>query len=53
MFFKIGVLKYFAILTGKHLYWNVFFNKVAGLDSFFNRKPLVAASAEKTTSELE
>ena len=28
MFFKIGVLKYFAIFTGKHLCWKFFF-KVA------------------------
>ena len=31
MFFKIGVLKNFAIFTGKHLCCNLFFNKVAGL----------------------
>ena len=30
-FFRIGVLKNFAILTGKHLCWSLFFNKVAGL----------------------
>ena len=30
MFFKIGVLKNFAIFTGKHLCWSLF-NKVAGL----------------------
>ena len=29
VFFKIGTLKNFAILTGKHLCWSVFFNKVA------------------------
>ena len=36
MFFKIGVLKNFAIFTGKHLCWN----------SFFHRKPTVAASGQ-------
>ena len=31
MFFKIGVLKNFAIFTGKHLRWSLFLiNKVAG-----------------------
>ena len=33
MFFKLGVLKNFAILPGKHLCWSPFFNKVAGLRS--------------------
>ena len=28
IFFKIDVLKNFAILTVKHLYWSDFFNKV-------------------------
>ena len=31
MFLKIGVLKSFAIFTGKHLCWSLLFNKVAGL----------------------
>ena len=31
MFFKIGILKNFAIFTGKHLCWILFFNKIAGL----------------------
>ena len=31
MFFKIGVLKNFAIYTRKHLCWSLLFNKVAGL----------------------
>ena len=31
MFFKLGVLKNFAIFSGKHLCWNPFFNEVAGL----------------------
>ena len=31
MFFKISVLKNFAIFTGKHLRKNTIFNKVAGL----------------------
>ena len=31
MFFKAVALKHFAILTGKHLCWSLFFNKGAGL----------------------
>ena len=31
MFFKIDVPKNFAIFTGKHLSWSLFFKKVAGL----------------------
>ena len=31
MFYKIGVLKIFANVTGKHLCWSLFFNKVARL----------------------
>ena len=31
VFYKKGVLKNFAKLTGKHLYGRLFFNKVAGL----------------------
>ena len=31
MFFKIGFLKNFINFTAKHLYWILFFNKVAGL----------------------
>ena len=37
MFFKIGVLKNFAIFTGKHLCWGLFFNRVPfrkGLQAF-------------------
>ena len=30
MFFKIGVLKSFSDLTGKHLWWSLFFKKLAG-----------------------
>ena len=33
MFFKIDVLKNLPMLTGKHLYWTPFFNKVAGLQA--------------------
>ena len=33
MFFKIGVLKNFANLTGKYLCWSLFLNKVAGLQA--------------------
>ena len=32
MFYKIGVLKNVANLTGKHLCWSTFFNKVADLN---------------------
>ena len=32
MFFKIGVLKNFAIFTGKYLFWSVF-NKNVGLEA--------------------
>ena len=31
MFFKVGVLKIFAIFIGKHLRWGLFFNNSAGL----------------------
>ena len=31
MFFKIGVLKNFEVLTGKHIYRSLFFNKVTGI----------------------
>ena len=33
MFFKIDVLKNFAIFMEKHLYWSLFFNKVADLEA--------------------
>ena len=32
MFFKVGILKNFAIFTGEHLCWSLF-NKVAGLNA--------------------
>ena len=40
MFFKIGVLKTFSILTGKHLRWCLFFSKVARLNAcnFFKKR---------------
>ena len=31
LFFKISALKNFAIFTRKHLFWSLFFNKVADL----------------------
>ena len=34
MFFKINVLQIFAIFTGKHLSWSLFFNIVADLNDF-------------------
>ena len=42
MFFKIGILKSFAIFTGKKPVLEFLFNKVAG---FFYRTLQVAASA--------
>ena len=33
VFHKKAVLKNLAILSGKHLYWNIFFNKNAGLQA--------------------
>ena len=30
MFFKICILKHFAIFTGKHLCWSLFFNEITG-----------------------
>ena len=40
MFHKKAVLKNFAIFTGKHLCWNLFFNKNAGLQgpSFIKKR---------------
>ena len=35
MFYKVGFLKTF---TGKHLYWCLFSNKVAGYVCNFNKK---------------
>ena len=36
MFIKIGILKNFAILTGKHLSWNLFLIKLQALSPVFN-----------------
>ena len=53
MFFDIGVLKYFAMLRGKHLCWSVFLIKlqacnfsvnIAKFSSFFHKPPPVAVS---------
>ena len=52
MFFKIEVLKYFAIFTGKHVRWNNFFRKrlqrryfpVKLKNRFFCKTPSVAVS---------
>ena len=38
MSFKIGVLKNFAIFTGKHQCWSLFFNKVACLQAFIKKR---------------
>ena len=39
-----GVLRNFAKLTGKQLCQSLYFNKVAGLNNFSYRTPLVAPS---------
>ena len=55
MFFKIGVLKNFAIFRGKHVSWSVFLQKLQVCNfpvniakffrnSFFDKTPPVAAS---------
>ena len=33
MFYKIGVLKIFAKFTEKRMYWSLFFDKIAGLQT--------------------
>ena len=35
-YFKIGVLKNFAIFTGKHLHWNVFLIKLQMHSKYFD-----------------
>ena len=42
MFFKIGVLKYFAIFTGKIPVLRPLFNKDAGLKLFYRITPAAA-----------
>ena len=37
MFFKIGVLKNFAVFTGKHQYWSIFLIKLQVLGNLFWR----------------
>ena len=39
MFLKIGVLKKFAIFTGKHMCVGVFFNDVEGLQLYWKETP--------------
>ena len=67
MFFKIDVLKNFAIFAENHLCWSLFFNKVKGLKlqhkslpvnianflriDFFNKTPPVAASNSKVLTQ--
>ena len=60
MFFKIGILKKSANFTGKHLYWSLFFHKVADpslvsceicenfKNNFFYRTRPMAASHRKS-----
>ena len=38
MFFKIGVLKNFAIFTGKHLRWSLFLIKLQALTFFIEHR---------------
>ena len=40
MFFKIGVLKNFAVFTGKYLCWSLLYNKVAGLKDSYTGFPM-------------
>ena len=42
MFFKIGVLRNFAIFTGKHMCWSLFL--IQNITKFFYRTPPVTAS---------
>ena len=42
VFWKKGVLRYFAKFTGKHLYQSLFINKVAGLTCNFIKKESLA-----------
>ena len=43
MFFKISVLKHFAIFTGKHQCWNLLLIKLqASTPPEFNKKPMVS-----------
>ena len=65
MFFKIGTLRKFAILTGKHLCWSLFLQKETSTqvfffeyckifkNSFFYRKPLMAAFELKSNISKE
>ena len=38
VFCKIDALKHFAKFTGNHMYWNLFFNKIANLAYNFIKK---------------
>ena len=44
VFCKKSVLKNFTKFTGKHLRWSLFFNKVAGLNTFFTEHLPATAS---------
>ena len=44
---KKAVLKNFAIFTGKHLCWSLFFNKVAGFQKNFLRTQIIQNSREQ------
>ena len=63
MLFKIGILKKFALFTGKHLCLNFFLNKAEGrkcfpvniakfLGSFLYKTPPVAASRRATVKTV-
>ena len=38
MFFRLGGLKFFVILTGKNLCWSVFFKKLQALGNFIKKE---------------
>ena len=48
---KKGVLKNFTKVTGKHLCWNLFFNKVAGLNFIKKETPMQVFSCKNYWSQ--
>ena len=53
MFFKIGVLKKFAIFTGKHLYWSLFLINFIKKDSSKGFFPVNIAKFLRTAFFIE
>ena len=51
MFFKIGVLKNFAIFTGKHLCWSLFLVKMQAWKRYFCRQKRWATVAQARDSQ--